>query len=261
VELIHSQEKNTFDAVMKRFPYSKWLLRLVYVLRSWRHIHGHGIHSPHVFGLVTDVLENRCSYYALEEIARLRMEMVCEEGFRQALRRESLHAKDGELLFRLGARLGARRIVVVGDFTGLASLYASGYASSSSVFGLCPEAAGAENAVRTHLRMGRKCFKAVGDGYAEGLRRIFAALECVDFLFLNPAGEREGVGLLFEECVAHRHEQSVFVVNDIRESRYMYGEWKRMAAHPEVSVAVELCRVGILFFNKRLYKHTYTLYY
>jgi hypothetical protein len=212
-----------------------------------------------VFDLVARVIENSCSYYPLQDIASLRAQMARQGEYRPLLKHESIHAKDGELLFRIANRYKPVKMIVLGDITGLASLYASGYASKLTVFSLCPDFACAENIRRAHHQVGRNDIEIISGEYTKGLSKLFATLPYTDFVFFNLMEEQSKTGLLFNQCLAHKHDQSVFVINGIKKSLDAYNEWKKITAHPDVSVAIELCRMGILLFNKKLHKHTYTL--
>jgi len=82
---------------------------------------GFGVHSPFVFDLITNVIEERCEYYFYDDI------------YREYLRRKSdgrcdITQAEGRLLFRLANRFHPRRILIVGEADSFAAFCLSGYA-------------------------------------------------------------------------------------------------------------------------------------
>ena len=47
----------------------------------------------------------------------------------------------------------------------------------------------------------------------------------------------------------------------IKASRKMRKFWKEVCAHPEVTVTIDLYSMGIVFFNKKLHKRDYIVYF
>ena len=83
----------------------------------------------------------------------------------------------------------------------------------------------------------------------------------VDFVFFNTIYEQQNNVWLFNECSKHVHDGSVFVFEGIKASRKMREFWKEVCAHPEVTVTVDLYSMGIVFFNKKLHKRDYIVYF
>ena len=54
---------------------------------------------------------------------------------------------------------------------------------------------------------------------------------------------------------------TIFVFEGIKASRKMREFWKEVCAHPEVTVTIDLYSMGIVFFNKKLHKRDYIVYF
>ncbi len=91
------------------------LKRLYIACFRFPHRHGHGIHSPFAFDLITSVLYERYPYYAYEELCEVRGRIP------GSLPRYSKRVD--ELLFRLVNRFQPERVVEVGTGSGLSILY------------------------------------------------------------------------------------------------------------------------------------------
>ena len=144
---------------------------------------------------------------------------------------------------------------------GLSTLYLTSYASDLKCIALenVPEFASiariafgkaARNPV--DLRVGR---------YKDLLPKALKDMEQLDFVFFNTLYEQQNNSWLFEECLKHVHGDTVFVFEDIKTSRKMREFWREVCCHPEVTVTIDLYSMGIVFFNKKLHKRDYIVYF
>ena len=82
---------------------------------------GYGVHSPFVFDLITNVLEESRGYYAY---ARLHAAHALADPH------DRLPLRDSRWLFRLANRFHPRRLITVGSGGGLTPLSLTSYVSS-----------------------------------------------------------------------------------------------------------------------------------
>lgn len=90
---------------------------------------GYGVHSPFVFDLITNVLEERHGYYAYTELKAARLMLQDAAKMKNAVKRQSLSRHECEWLFRLANRFKPCRIIMVGSGAGLIPLSLTSYAS------------------------------------------------------------------------------------------------------------------------------------
>lgn len=263
---------------MQIIPKSKnTLRRSILLYRRVRYRKGFGVHSPFVYDLITKVIEESGSYYPLADIALLRQQLLDSEDIISYKKKKSdkikkvskgrlihqyaISPKQGALLFKLTNYFKPRHILQIGTSMGLSTLYLTSYAAGIHCIALeeTPEFAliaqstfekGARNPI--DLRIGN---------YTESLPKALKDLERLDFVFFNIIDNQQSDSALFDECIKHIHTDSVFVIKGIRTSANMRYLWKEICAHPEVTVSIDLFSLGIVFFNKKLYKRNYITYY
>lgn len=264
---------------MKILPEKSRLRKGKLLYRKFRHRGGHGIHSPFVYHLVTKVIGEKASYYRYAEIERVRKQLSqqddqvsyvdranggsqCASTVSSLVRRKAMNAKQGKLLFRLTNYFQPRQILQVGSGMGISSLYMTSYAQGLNCIALEEEPTfqpviewvyekGARNPI--DLRVGT---------YDELLPQALEELGTIDFLFFNTADRKqEGNAVLFETCLPYVDDQTVFVCNDIQANQSMRRFWKEICVRPEVTVTIDLYSLGIVFFNKKLHKRDYTVYF
>lgn len=196
-------------------------------LRRIGHRRGYGVHSPFAYNFITRVIYERASYY---KYADLRAEEKRRAGKESAdWLYEPLKVK--RLLFRVVNYVRPRTIIDAGRFSA-SSLYLKAGCLKSGYVGVCEP----------------------GDLFLD-------ASTPVDFLYIhdyrNPAFASE----MFERCVSHACDASVFVVEGIGYTSHMRQLWKHMRQDERVAVTFDLYDLGILFFDKKMNKQDYVVFF
>ena len=81
------------------------------------------------------------------------------------------------------------------------------------------------------------------------------------FLFFNAPERATELYGMFEKCVGHIQPDTVLVVEGLRASRAMRDFWERVKAHPATVLTFDLYHVGLVFFNKKMYRKDYIVYF
>lgn len=263
---------------MQIIPKSNTLRKGVLLYRGLRYRRGHGVHSPFAFNLITKVIEERCSYYSFQEIELLRRQLLFKDEqitypdrqqqgklrcrtVGQIVEREGIKASHGALLFRLTNYFKSQNILQLGPAMGLSTLYLTSYAPGLKCIALenVPEFAAISRLV--FEKKARNAIDLRVGSYKELLPQALKDMERIDFVFFNTLYEQHNNAWLFAESLKHIHDDTVFVFEGIKESRKMREFWRQICAHPEVTVTIDLYSLGIVFFNKRLHKRNYIVYF
>jgi predicted O-methyltransferase YrrM len=235
---------------------------------------GHGVHSPFVYNLITKVIEEHCPYYRFSDIELLRRRLLLAEDTvllsrNGRLRRYSvasivahkaIRPKQGALLFRLTNYFRSQNILQIGASVGLSTLYLTSYSQDVKCVTLEKLPAYASIARRVYEKAAcRSVDLRVGD-YTALLPCILEEMNTVDFVFFNTSHESSIISL-FHTCAKYAKADTVFVFEGIKDNRTMRRLWKTVCAHPEVTVTLDLYSMGIVFFNRKLHKRDYTVYF
>jgi predicted O-methyltransferase YrrM len=241
----------------------------------------HGIHSPFVYQFVTEVLNDKTAYpeYQLVNRARdkfLQSSKVLEvtdfgagagiHRFRTRFRRMREIAKNsaiphkfGELLFRMIRFYKPEFALELGTSFGLSTLYmamANKETKLITIEGCAVTAEVAEKSFRSHnldnteLHIGE--FTTTLDSVTEKLPRL-------DFAFIDGNHRIEPTLHYFSACLKKSHNDTILVFDDIYWSKGMEQAWKQIKSHPQVTVSIDLFRIGIVFLRKELSKEDFVL--
>lgn len=263
---------------MQLFPKANTWRKSILLYRGVRYRKGYGVHSPFVYNLITKVIEEPCPYYSFYDIELVRRQLIYRDTLisypdrrqkgklrsrtiGQIVEREGIKAKHGALLFRLANYFKSKQILQLGTSMGLSTLYLTSYATDIRCIALenVPEFAGIaqisfEKAARNPIDLRTGSFR-------ELLPQALKDMEKIDFVFFNTLYEQQNNDWLFETCLKRIQDETVFVFEGIKSSRKMREFWQKVCSHPEVTVTIDLYAMGIVFFNKRLHKRNYIVYF
>jgi predicted O-methyltransferase YrrM len=227
-----------------------------------------------VYNLITKVIRERCPYYHFSEIERLRKQLLSKKETIALLRKgrtqlcplagivgdEAIRPKQGALLFRLTNYFRPQHILQIGTSVGLATLYLTSYAQGLKCVTLEKTPAYASIARQVYEKGARTPIDLRLGDYRTLLPGILEEMKRLDFVFFNVPHD-DNNHWLFDTCMAYAWEETVFVFKGIKTSREMRRLWKTVCAHPGVTVTIDLFSMGIVFFNKKLHKRNYTVYF
>lgn len=247
-----------------------------------KHKRGHGIHSPFVFDLIVNVIDNkRSKYYEYPYINSLRYKLsksqrcinVTDYGagskmlktnkrsLKDVLKNSSIKSKYGKLLFRLVNRFLPEIILEFGTCLGLSTLFLASPNSKAKVFTIegCPELSKVAN--ENFMLFGVKNIKLFTGRFDDILSGVLTEAKRLDFVFFDGNHTRDATIDYFDQCLALANENSIFVLDDIHWSAGMEEAWKTIQEYPEVTVTIDLFFMGIIFFKKSLSKQNFIVRY
>jgi predicted O-methyltransferase YrrM len=234
--------------------------RSIYLLyERIRHIRGHNIHSPFVYNLITKVIEERCRYYAFDAVELIRKQLLFNEG--SLVKQKAISPKHGALLFRLTNYFQPRHIIQIGATTGLSTLYLTSYATGVNCISLENLPEYLPIARWTYNKAAKTAVDVREGDYRQTLPQALEEMKRPDLVFFDLRHEQTVRLWLFHKCMEYIHDDTFFVFEGIKSDSVAREQWKQVCAHPDVMVAIDLSSLGIVFFNKKLHKRTYLLYF
>lgn len=217
---------------------------------------GYGVHSPFVFDLITNVLEERHGYYAYTELKAARLMLQDAAKMKNAVKRQSLSRHECEWLFRLANRFKPCRIIMVGSGAGLIPLSLTSYASGG-LHGIALEQ-NAETADMARELLHERATSPVEircEAYETSLPKALADLGHPDCIVLD--GTTGALSALLRCCSGYIHEDTLLIVRGIDASPEANEAWRTACALPSATVSIDACTWGIVFFRPGLPRKTF----
>jgi len=231
---------------------------------------GHGMHSPFVFRLILDVLNNRAGYVAPPEVEQLRQELLRDQTFleiedlgagsrtgahkRRTVSAVASHAvkppKYGQLLYRIARHFQPETIVELGTSLGLTAAYFAKAVPGCAVYTIEGSAAVHEVALRNFERLQVREVHPILGSFDEQLPELLRRLPAIDLGFIDGNHRYEPTLRYFLRMLPRCHNDSILVFDDIHWSAEMEQAWKEIQEHPRVRCSVDLFFIGLVFFRE-----------
>jgi len=242
-------------------------------LKKARHRHGHGIHSPFLYHLITSVIENKKQYSAYkilrdqrERLSGLIKDNSDDEGlkaFRDSVFNSSgrknlfkaieLPLRYGKLVFRLVKEFKAGSISFHGPTFGLNLLYLALSNKSSSV-----------EFFRSDDYLPGICLSTLKDADVRNVKYVEKEErpdEAADFVFINLPFSPEEAEKTIKSKLNSRWGNDVMIVRGIHESKRMESVWMDLIKDRRVRISLDLFEIGIALFQINLQKEHFVLRY
>lgn len=252
---------------------------LHYLLTS-EHSREHRIRSPFVYDFVTCVLRgpeltdyrkiNKLREELSNDLSELQiLDMGAGSMFRSGksstiaslVKHTSISPKYGRLLSRLVGWLLPATIIELGTGAAISTMYMAVANEQCRIFSIEGCSGIARLAKQNIDKLGLQNVEIFTGSFLNILPTILHKLKHDLFVFID--GDHYGDHLIsyYELILPFTNENTVFVFDDIRWSGSMEKAWKDLIARNEISVSVDLFRMGIIFMRRDLEKRHYVLWF
>lgn len=230
---------------------------------------GHGVHSPFVFELITQVFNNRTGDPAFEQIESIRTALLSSgevlqvedfgagsaTGLRKQRTVQQIAAtslkkpKYARLLYRLVEHFRPATVLELGTSLGTTTMYLAKAQEERKVVTMEGSSAIAELAQRNFDQLGLNNVVLIRGNFDETLASVIQAHSQIDFVYIDGNHRKEPTLRYFKQLLELSSEASVFVFDDIHWSPEMEDAWETIKAYPSVTLTIDLFFIGLVFFR------------
>lgn len=214
------------------------------VLYKYRHKKGHGIHSPFIFSLINNVIEEKLPYYCYQDIGEFLQEYYGKPNFKVT--------KSDKLCFRLANYFNVSKILELGSDRGLSSLYFVAPSSSINIYCQENDPERFNESRRMFHKYGRRNIEFVK--FSDIFR--LTELDCISINLKRLTTDQKEQVLLHNDKISPK---SFILVKNIRSTKKDYQFWKDLNQNPLRTASLDLFDIGILLFNKQLSRWEYQI--
>ena len=237
------------------------------------------IHSPFVFELYRDVIQNKSSFPGFRKVEELRSSLLRssetidtidlgagsnilstkKKKISSIVKSYSKTEKYGRLLFRLADFFKPEKILELGTSLGLSTAYLASPSGSIRVTTLegCPETADA--ARKNFKKISLENIEVITGNFNDTLSAALKKTGNPGLVFFDGNHRKEPTLRYFRECLEHSSAGSVFIFDDIHWSEEMEDAWIEIKKHSTVTCTIDLFFLGLVFFRKEMTKQDFVL--
>ncbi|MBZ0241875.1 MAG: class I SAM-dependent methyltransferase [Bacteroidales bacterium] len=241
----------------------------------------HGLHSPFVFELAKNVLDDRQKYPEYELLLKQRKHLLSNrnlietvdfgakagskefttyrERVKNLVKQRSHSVRGNQLLFRLSKYFKPQFVLEFGTAAGMGAAAIALGNPDAKLITLEGCASIASVASGSFERLKITNAEIIIGNFNTVLAEVIDRIPKLDMVFFD--GNHQKIPTLdyFHHCLTKAHEDSVFIFDDIHWSEGMNEAWKEIQQHEDVRVTIDLFQFGLVFFNKGLSKQHFTL--
>lgn len=241
----------------------------------------HDVHSPFVFKLLTEIIENKKNkpdYKFIKEYNQLlsdntRVIEVSDLGAKQKGRKviyvsdtiknhhkeDSLKPKQQKLLYRLTEHFAPKQILELGTGFGSSTFCMSKASSDAQIHTIDGCANTLEIADNYLQQFKQKHISFYNGNFIAELQQVLKDNAVFDMIFIDGEQREKKTFEYFELCLNNINEDSFIIINDIHLSADKEADWEKICQHPQVSISIDLFKFGLVFFRTGIPKQNFIL--
>ncbi len=239
----------------------------------------YSIHSPFIYRLVTEVLEDSRYFYSYEEVERIRYRYLQDSTplakkdygsgsdrsiqqqttIKNIAQKSSISPKYGRLLFRLANYYQPLRIIELGTSLGISTLYLAKAKPSAHLITIEGAPAVAQRAQQTFRQENLSNIEVKVGRFKEVLPNVLEQITSIDLLFIDGNHRRKATQKYFELCLPYLHNNSLLILDDIHHSHEMEQAWEFIRSHARSRVTINLFQLGLVFFRQEQAPQNFTI--
>lgn len=260
--------------------YSRLSAATKYFLLS-RHKRGHGIHSPFVYDIINTVFLEKIPPPVLEIVNTARKYLrqnndriyINDLGTGSAYtssahrrisaiaRRSPVSNRYGRILYNLALMNNGNDILELGTSLGISAMFLSLGAADSNIITIegCSSLVGIARGTFESKNIGNITVKE-GD-FEDNLLKLNNVSYSPSLVFVDGNHSKEPVLRYFSLLKKLMTPDSVIVFDDINYSFGMSEAWNEIKSDPQVSVSIDIFRMGLVFFRTGMVKQDFIIRY
>ena len=244
-----------------------------------RHARGHGIHSPFVYELIRKVFIDKKRNAEFLLIEKRRKILLKNSNFVEVIDlgagSKQLHSnkrtiksiaksslspkKDAQFLFRLARLFNVQTILEMGTSLGISGAYLALSNPNAKLITLEGAPSIAELAKQTFEECVVTNAEVLVGNFIDTLPIALQKLQKIDMAFIDGNHQKQATLDYFEQIMPFCNEHSILIFDDIYWSEGMSEAWQHIKEDNRVSITIDICKLGIVFFRKGIIKQDFII--
>jgi len=232
------------------------------------------VHSPFLFELLDNTLEDDRQYYIFEEIEELRQKLLSDNSIIEVedlgagskttkSNQRSIKsitssavspAYQSQFLYKLANFMKSENIIELGTSMGISSLYLSAYSNKVKLISLEGSKNILELANKNFTVFNKKNISTLLGHFDQTLPKALMQIDKLDMVYIDGNHAKAPTLNYFNACLPKVYDQTVLIFDDIYWSKGMTEAWEIIKSNPTVRLSLDMYYFGIVFFNSDIKK-------
>jgi len=245
------------------------------------HRRGHGIHSPFVFNLVSEIFRNKTGPDIVCCIEKIRERLLADRrsitvndlgagsGKMKSSKRKvsdiarysAVPEKYGVLLSNMAEAFGEPVILEFGTSLGISTMYMAASCPGATVISIEGCRKTSEIASDNFRTAGLKNIRVINGSFDNILPELRSEKICPGLVFIDGNHRKEPLIRYFNQVADMSGTGSAVIIDDINSSGEMAEAWLEIKSHKNVTLSVDIFRMGMVFFREGLNHFNYVVRY
>ena len=260
-----------------------WFAGSSYIHYLWKAKSRYVIHSPFVFDLINHVFINKTKTPELIELdkackaifnrttiiettdlgagAGKKTYVTLVQKLGKIARKRTQEKKYRHLLYYLTQYFQPESILEFGTSVGISASYIGKGCAFKKFVTMEGCAVLAAHAKETFIEQELPDITVKTGNFDNILDKVLNEFTRLDLVFFDGNHRKEATISYFERCLPKSHEDSIFIFDDIHWSPEMSEAWEYVKNSSEVSISIDLYKMGILFFKKGIARQNFIIRY
>ncbi len=240
----------------------------------------HGVHSPFVFNLLTNVVYRNDKEIVFDKIENIRKKfladnsriMVTDLGAGSSFDGRKIERSIGEIaqkfakaprhcrfLYRMAEYQKPKVMIELGTSLGISSMYLAATNPSGKLYTIegCPETSNKANS--GFRENGFSNIEVINGNFGQVLPDLLKKVNTYDLVYIDGNHTYEATVQYFKLLKEHRNKESVIIFDDIYWSEGMQQAWNEIKADPSVTISLDFFQFGIVYFDPAFSKQNFLL--
>lgn len=150
-------------------------------------------------------------------------------------------------------------ILEIGTAMGISTMYIATAAPQSKIITMEGCAVIAEKARENFNKFGLDNIDLALGNFNNLLKKTLDNFDKLDFVLIDGNHKKEPTLDYFSHILPKLHPESIVMIDDIHWSRGMEAAWDEISKRQEVSISIDLFKMGILLFREGIAKENFVL--
>lgn len=242
---------------------------------------GHSVHSPFAYKLCEEVFYNNNHFYTFDDLKKVRAELLInstelliddlgagsktftsnKRKVNDIARKGISTVKQSEIFYKLINFLNCNTIIELGTSIGLNTLYLSNANKTGKIISVEGSKSLSDFAIKLAKEKEANNIEFINSNFNIALPELLTKINTIDLLYVDGNHTYEATLKYFRLALKKKHNNSVFIFDDIYWSPEMTKAWEEIQQHPTVSLSIDTFNFGLIFFREEIKEKVHFNFY